>query len=82
MAANSAVILIRRPQLCTQAFAEWAPPIDPKRIFITHAGCAAETVEAVRFEVEKLGLFEEILITEAGCTISNHCGPNTLGGVI
>ncbi len=54
-------------------------PIDPKRIFITHAGCAAETVEAVRFEVEKLGLFEEILITEAGCTISNHCGPNTLG---
>ena len=29
--------------------------------------------------VKKLGKFEEILETEAGCTVCSHCGPNTLG---
>ena len=24
-------------------------------------------------------VFNEILISRAGCTISSHCGPNTLG---
>jgi fatty acid-binding protein DegV len=23
--------------------------------------------------------FDEIYVTRAGCTISSHCGPNTLG---
>ncbi len=54
-------------------------PVDPGRIFITHAGCTSDTVEAVQSEVERMGMFKEILVTEAGCTISNHCGPNTLG---
>ena len=53
--------------------------IDPSRIFITHAGCAPETVDMIRDIVEESGKFQEIHITEAGCTISSHCGPNTLG---
>ena len=49
------------------------------RIFITHSGCSPEIVRTVRGIVEECGGFEEVLETTAGCTISNHCGPNTLG---
>lgn len=53
--------------------------IDTSRIFITHSGCSDEVIAMVREEVEKLAKFDEILITRAGCTVSSHCGPNTLG---
>lgn len=53
--------------------------IDTSRIFITHSHCSKETVEKVRTLVEQLGTFDEIIETTAGCTISAHCGPNTLG---
>ena len=53
--------------------------LDRSRMFITHAGCHPEIVALVRSLVEENGEFEEIIVTEAGCTISNHCGPNTLG---
>lgn len=49
------------------------------RVFITHSGCTPELVEQIRKMVEELGIFEEILITRAGCVISSHCGPGTLG---
>lgn len=70
---DKAIITYVRKRLQSEATA------DSSRIFITQAGCAPETVESVRSVVEKLGIFEEILVTEAGCTISSHCGPNTLG---
>ena len=53
--------------------------IDPARIFITHSHCSPETVQQVRSQLEALNYFEQILETTAGCTISTHCGPNTLG---
>ena len=53
--------------------------LDPCRAFITHAACSSEVVEAVKSLLEEKGYFEEIIITEAGCTVTNHCGPNTLG---
>ena len=49
------------------------------RIFITHSGIAPERVELVRREIAKYRRFDEIIETRAGCTISSHCGPNTLG---
>ena len=49
------------------------------RIFITHSGISDERVELVRREIEKHMHFDEIIVTRAGCTISSHCGPNTLG---
>ena len=52
---------------------------DPSRIFITHSGCTDEIIELVKAELEALGYFDEILITQAGGVISSHCGPNTLG---
>ena len=53
--------------------------IDTRRIFITHSGISDERVELVRKEIAKYQNFDEILVTRAGCTISSHCGPNTLG---
>lgn len=38
-----------------------------------------ETVEAVKAEIQTYAPFSEIIETTAGCTISSHCGPNTLG---
>lgn len=53
--------------------------IDYSRVFITHPSCEPETVALVRETIEKYGDFQEIIETRAGCTISSHCGPNTLG---
>ena len=50
-----------------------------KRIFIPHTRTDPELVELVRRAVADTGLFQEIIETEAGCTITAHCGPNTLG---
>ena len=53
--------------------------IRPERIFITSCNCAQEYIDAAYEEVSKLNYFKEILITQAACTVSSHCGPNTLG---
>lgn len=49
------------------------------RIFITHSGVPAEIVEKVKALILELQPFREVLETTAGCTISSHCGPATLG---
>ena len=53
--------------------------IDTDRVFVTHAGCNPEIVDAVVKQVKDTGLFKEIFLTRAGCTISSHCGADTLG---
>jgi len=53
--------------------------IDPDRIFVTHAGCDEAIVEQCVEQVKSLAPFKEVLVTRAGCTISSHCGRNTLG---
>lgn len=55
------------------------PNINLERIFITHSGTDSENIELVKQIVEETYDFKEIHITRAGCTISSHCGPNTLG---
>lgn len=49
------------------------------RVFITHSGCSEELINNVKQIVLEHQPFEEVLITRASCTISSHCGPNTLG---
>lgn len=49
------------------------------RVFVTHAGCKPEIVDAVVAQVKDSGIFKEVLLSRAGCTISSHCGANTLG---
>jgi DegV family protein with EDD domain len=53
--------------------------IDLKRIYITHTTCTPEIVGLVRETIKQCADFAEIIETKAGCTVSNHCGPNTLG---
>ena len=53
--------------------------IDKSVIFITHTKCSREYVDSVRRQVESLHIFDEILETDAGCTVTTHCGPSTLG---
>lgn len=49
------------------------------RIFITHSGVSDEIIENVRVTIQNYQSFDEIVVTRASCTISCHCGPNTLG---
>ena len=49
------------------------------RIFITHTPVDAEAVEIARETIKKYADFAEIFDTDAGCTVSCHCGPGTLG---
>ncbi|MEE0968498.1 MAG: DegV family protein [Clostridia bacterium] len=53
--------------------------IDMHRVFVTHAGCDSSIVESCAKLVSRLAPFEEVIITQAGATISSHCGRNTLG---
>ena len=48
-------------------------------IFVTHAGCEPSVVDACVAEVRAIAPEAAIHVTRAGCTISSHCGRNTLG---
>ncbi|MDR1422073.1 MAG: DegV family protein [Coriobacteriales bacterium] len=58
---------------------EYGDSIDDTRVFITHAGVPASIISEVRTYLEEHARFREIYETTASCTISAHCGPNTLG---
>jgi len=56
-----------------------AENIDLSHVFVTHAGCDASICEACVEVVKSLAPFGEVHLTRAGCTVSSHCGRNTLG---
>lgn len=48
--------------------------------FITHSGEVSEdTLRELTELVRELAPFKEVFVTQAGCTVSSHCGPGTLG---
>lgn len=49
------------------------------RVFVTHAGCDEELVKETVQLVKDTLPFSEVFVTRASCTISSHCGQNTLG---
>ena len=54
--------------------------LDLSRIFITNSGVVPdETVDNIEKLILEREPFKEVLKTTAGCTISSHCGPGTLG---
>lgn len=53
--------------------------LEEDRIFITHTDVSKESLEAVHSGVRQYGNFKNIYETVAGCTISCHCGPGTMG---
>lgn len=61
----------------TDLFKDFKTP-DLTRVFITHTQVSQEIHDKLHEIVAKRG-FKEILHTTAGCTISSHCGPCTIG---
>lgn len=55
------------------------PDLELRRVFITHSGLPEQTVQKAVETVQSLQKFEEIDVTRAGCTVSSHCGPGTIG---
>lgn len=53
--------------------------IDDSLIFITHSGIDQSYIDVVKKTIESVHPFKEVHTTLASCTISCHCGPNTLG---
>ena len=53
--------------------------IDTRRIFVTHSPMDSDVVAKAIALVKELQPFEEVIETDAGCTICSHCGPNCLG---
>ena len=53
--------------------------IDCHRIFITDSGIDEATWKELERVVRACQPFEEVLHTQAGCTVSNHCGPGCMG---
>lgn len=52
---------------------------DLSRALVTHAGCDEELIEQCVSQVKDALPFEDVIVARAGCTISSHCGKNTLG---
>lgn len=53
--------------------------LDQSRIFLTHTDVTDASLNAAYDAINKYGSFDELYETVAGCTISCHCGPGTLG---
>lgn len=53
--------------------------LDREILFVTRTPVNDECLDAVKNAVETYADFENIYWTEAGCTVSCHCGPGTLG---
>ena len=53
--------------------------LDKAHLFVTRTPVDNDCMEAVKNAVDQYGDFENVYWTEAGCTVSCHCGPGTLG---
>lgn len=56
-----------------------ADSIDYSRLIITYSGPSTAHAEMVQDLIEASHDFKEVILARAGCTISSHCGPNTIG---
>ena len=52
--------------------------VDEDLIFITHT-TVSENTDHASSEIKKYQKFNEIAVTDAGCTVACHCGEDTLG---
>ena len=53
--------------------------LDLGTLFVTHTPVSDDCTEAVKNAIAEYSQFENVFWTEAGCTVSCHCGPGTLG---
>lgn len=52
--------------------------VDKRRVFVTHSAYS-EAAEYLKKKLEDELKAQEVIITHAGCVISTHCGPGTVG---
>lgn len=55
-----------------------AKMVDKRRVFVTHSAYI-EAAEYLKKKLEDELKTQEVIITHAGCVISTHCGPGTVG---
>ncbi len=53
--------------------------LERNTLFVTHTPVSDDALLVVKDAVAQYGNFENIYWTQAGCTVSCHCGPGTLG---
>lgn len=53
--------------------------IEHDLLFLTYTPVSDECLDTVRESIRQYGQFNTVLETTAGCTVSCHCGPSTLG---
>ena len=53
--------------------------LDHGTLFVTHTPVSDDGLKAVAEAVDSCEKFETVYWTDAGCTVSCHCGPGTLG---
>lgn len=52
---------------------------DKSMCFITYSSATPEMLELTHNTLKEKNIFKKVIETTAGCTVSTHCGPNTLG---
>lgn len=55
------------------------PNIDTDCVFVTHSGRDDENAKYIIDKIKEYIPLENIHETKAGCTVSSHCGPKTIG---
>jgi len=53
--------------------------LDHSLLFLTYTTVSDECLSTVKKAISEYGNFDEIVENTAGCTVSCHCGPSTLG---
>lgn len=53
--------------------------INKDLIFITHSPCDQEIINQIKLKLSKKYNFKKVIEAQTSCTISSHCGPNTIG---
>lgn len=68
------------PQVCREyiRYVLGLPNIDGRRAFLSTTGMDPALFAELKKMVEDSGVFQEVLTSRAGCTMTVHTGPNTL----
>ena len=53
--------------------------LDLDTLFVTHTPVSEQDLKAVETTIESCSNFKNVYWTDAGCTVSCHCGPGTVG---
>lgn len=52
--------------------------LDLDRVILSHSGVSSQSLDRIAGVIKENADFKEIHITRAGCTITSHCGPDTV----